>query len=181
MKSDRRDLFLPNLLTAVLALGAFAVLPGCGNAGSGDDHDHDHADHDHADHDHDHGDHAGHDHDDHDHMMVADHEMRMLGEQTVDGMTVKASRDDVEFAAGGEAPIDVWVDGGDGKGVGVTAVRFWIGTEDGRGSVKAKAAIEGDHWHTHAEIPATLPEDAKLWIEIERGDERSTTSFDLDA
>ena len=176
MKSDRRDLFLPNLLTAVLALGAFAVLPGCGNAGSGDDHDHDHADHDH-----DHGDHAGHDHDDHDHMMVADHEMRMLGEQTVDGMTVKASRDDVEFAAGGEAPIDVWVDGGDGKGVGVTAVRFWIGTEDGRGSVKAKAAIEGDHWHTHAEIPATLPEGAKLWIEIERGDERSTTSFDLDA
>jgi len=179
MKSDRRDLFLPNLLTAVLALGAFAVLPGCGNAGSGDDHDH--ADHDHADHDHDHGDHAGHDHDDHDHMMVADHEMRMLGEQTVDGMTVKASRDDVEFTAGGEAPIDVWVDGGDGKGVGVTAVRFWIGTEDGRGSVKAKAAIEGDHWHTHAEIPATLPEGAKLWIEIERGDERSTTSFDLDA
>mgnify|MGYP001601897758 FL=1 len=179
MKSDRRDLFLPNLLTAVLALGAFAVLPGCGNAGSGDDHDH--ADHDHAEHDHDHGDHAGHDHDDHDHMMVADHEMRMLGEQTVDGMTVKASRDDVEFTAGGEAPIDVWVDGGDGKGVGVTAVRFWIGTEDGRGSVKAKAAIEGDHWHTHAEIPATLPEGAKLWIEIERGDERSTTSFDLDA
>jgi len=179
MKSDRRDLFLPNLLTAVLALGAFAVLPGCGNAGSGDDHDH--ADHDHADHDHDHGDHAGHDHDDHDHMMVADHEMRMLGEQTVDGMTVKASRDDVEFTAGGEAPIDVWVDGGDGKGVGVTAVRFWIGTEDGRGSVKAKAAIEGDHWHTHAEIPATLPEGAKLWVEIERGDERSTTSFDLDA
>jgi len=179
MKSDRRDLFLPNLLTAVLALGAFAVLPGCGNAGSGDDHDH--ADHDHAEHDHDHGDHAGHDHDDHDHMMVADHEMRMLGEQTVDGMTVKASRDDVEFAAGGEAPIDVWVDGGDGKTVGVTAVRFWIGTEDGRGSVKAKAAIEGDHWHTHAEIPATLPEGAKLWVEIERGDERSTTSFDLDA
>ena len=174
MKSDRRDLFLPNLLTAVLALGAFAVLPGCGNAGSGDDHDHDHADHDH-------GDHAGHDHDDHDHMMVADHEMRMLGEQTVDGMTVKASRDDVEFTAGGEAPIDVWVDGGDGKGVGVTAVRFWIGTEDGRGSVKAKAAIEGDHWHTHAEIAATLPEGAKLWVEIERGDERSTTSFDLDA
>ena len=114
-------------------------------------------------------------------MMVADHEMRMLGEQTVDGMTVKASRDDVEFTAGGEAPIDVWVDGGDGKGVGVTAVRFWIGTEDGRGSVKAKAAIEGDHWHTHAEIPATLPEGAKLWVEIERGDERSTTSFDLDA
>jgi len=174
MKSVRRDLCLPNLLTAVVALGAFAVLPGCGNAGSGDDHDHDHADHDH-------GDHAGHDHDDHDHMMVADHEMRMLGEQTVDGMTVKASRDDVEFTAGGEAPIDVWVDGGDGKGVGVTAVRFWIGTEDGRGSVKAKAAIEGDHWHTHAEIPATLPEGAKLWVEIERGDERSTTSFDLDA
>ncbi len=181
MKSDRRDLFLPNLLTAVLALGAFAVLPGCGNAGSGDDHDHDHADHDHADHDHDHGDHAGHDHDDHDHMMVADHEMRMLGEQTVDGMTVKASRDDVEFSAGGEAPIDVWVDGGDGKAVGVTAVRFWIGTEDGRGSVKAKAEIEGDHWHTHAEIPSTLPDGARLWVQIERGDESSTTSFDLDA
>lgn len=173
MKLDRRVPFLSHLLLATFALGAFAVLPGCGGGG-GDDHDHADHDHEHADGDHDHD----HDHED---MQVADHMMKMLGEQTLDGMTVKASRDDVEFSPGGEAPIDVWIDGGDGKAMGVTAVRFWIGSEDGRGSVKAKAEIEGDHWHTHAEIPATMPENSMLWVEVERGDERSTTSFDLDA
>jgi hypothetical protein len=82
--------------------------------------------------------------------------------------------------AGGEAPIDVWVTGGPK----VAAVRFWIGTEDAKGSLKAKAVIENadqpNHWHTHAEIPDPLPAGSKLWVEIEaEGGAKSVISFDL--
>jgi hypothetical protein len=83
--------------------------------------------------------------------------------------------------AGGDAPIDVWVTGGTAKVVGV---RFWIGTEDAKGSIKAKAEIEfpaePNHWHTHAEIPDPMPAGSKLWVEVEddKGG-RSVASFDL--
>ena len=141
-------------------------------------------------------DHEGHDHEGHDHgkgeapaepkpaeastePKAADaHGLpTQLGEQTVGGYIVKASRDGA-LAAGGEAPIDVWVSGG----AKVSAVRFWIGSEDAKGSVKAKAAIEDDNWHTHAEVPKPLATDAKLWVEIEaEGGAKVTASFDLKA
>ena len=163
------------------------------------DHDgHDHEGHDHEGHDHGkgeapaepkpvgastepkaadaHDEHAGHDHaaadakDDHGPVT-------QLGEQTVGGYIIKASRDGA-LTAGGEAPIDVWVSGG----AKVSAVRFWIGTEDAKGSVKAKAAIEHENWHTHAEVPKPLATDAKLWVEIEaEGGAKVTASFDLKA
>ena len=65
-----------------------------------------------------------------------------------------------------------------------TAVRFWIGTEDAKGSVKAKADIENpaepNRWHTHAEIPNPLPAGCKLWVEIETDTgEKVVGSFDL--
>lgn len=100
-----------------------------------------------------------------------------LGETTVGGMKVKASRDKGDIKAGGDSPIDIWLNGGLGD---AAAVRFWIGTEDAKGSVKAKADVEAAHWHTHAEVPNPLPAGTKLWVEIEGKDgKKSLTSFDL--
>ncbi|MCG3127213.1 MAG: hypothetical protein CHACPFDD_02071 [Phycisphaerae bacterium] len=100
-----------------------------------------------------------------------------LGETTVDGMKVRASRDAGEIKAGGDAPVDIWVDGGLGS---AAAVRFWIGIESAKGSLKAKAEDENGHWHTHGQVPEPLPEGSKLWVEIEHKDGRkSLGSFDL--
>jgi hypothetical protein len=120
----------------------------------------------HDDHDHDHGD-------DHDHGATT-----QLGEQTAGGFTIKASRDG-EIKAGSDAAIDVSITGGTAK---VSAVRFWIGTQDAKGSMKAKAELERDNWHTHAEIPSPMPEGGKLWIEIETDKaEKVVVGFDLKA
>jgi hypothetical protein len=127
-----------------------------------DAHGHDHADgHDHdkpsaskpAD------SHAEHDHgDDHGHGPVT-----QLGEQTAGGFTIIASRDG-SLTPGKDAPIDARVTSTTAK---VVAVRFWVGTQDAKGSLKAKASLEKDAWHTHVEVPATLPADSKLWVEVE--------------
>lgn len=103
-----------------------------------------------------------------------------LGEAQVDKFTVRASRDEAEIKPGGDAPVDVWINGGTGEGV--VAVRFWIGTQDASGSVKAKADIESGKWHTHVELPSPMPADSKLWVEIEEsGGKKSVASFDLRA
>lgn len=127
-----------------------------------------------------------HGHDDHDHAAeekpaaVGGHggEVIALGTSKLGVFEVRASRDKVEFKPGGDAPIDVWIDGGVGKGV--TAVRFWIGTEDAKGSIKAKADIEDGKWHTHTEVPSPIPAGSKLWVEIEEsGGKKTLGSFDL--
>lgn len=107
-----------------------------------------------------------------------------LGTAKIGELTVRASRDKGEIKAGGDAPIDVWLTTADGKPAAVTAVRFWIGSEDAKGSIKAKAEIEDpkqpNHWHTHAEVPSPLPDGAKLWVEIEEaGGKKTAGSFDL--
>ncbi len=109
-----------------------------------------------------------------------------LGTTRIGDLTVRASRDQGEIRPRGDAPIDVWVTTADGKPASVKAVRFRIGTEDARGSVKAKAEIEvpaeTNHWHTHAEVPNPIPEGAKLWVEIEADDgSKSSGSFELGA
>lgn len=97
-----------------------------------------------------------------------------LGQQEVGGLTIRASRDGA-VTPGKDVPIDVWV-----TGPKPTAVRFWIGTQDAKGSVKAKAALEKDNWHSHAEVPSPLPAGSKLWVEIETAKgERLAASFDL--
>ena len=149
---------------------ALAVFAGCEKnevptAAKAGDHSHDH---DHAhDHDHDHG---------HAHAeggkMEKDHghgETTQMGEQKAGPYTVKVSRDG-DVKPGGDVPVDIWVDGG-AKG---KAVRFWFGTEDGKGSLKAKCEVEDGHWHTHGEVPDPMPEGSKLWIEIE-GDDGTKT------
>lgn len=127
--------------------------------------------HTHGD-DHGHADGSGHDHgDDHDHGPTT-----QLGEVIVDGYTIKASRDG-GITAGGDAPIDVWITGGLSK---ATAVRFWIGTQDAKGSMKAKAELEKDNWHTHVEVPKPLPQGSKLWVEIDaEGREKVLAGFEL--
>lgn len=100
-----------------------------------------------------------------------------LGTATAGGMSIRASRDAGELKPGGDAPIDVWIDGGLGN---AAAVRFWIGMEDAKGSIKAKAEVEAGKWHTHAELPDPLPAASKLWVEIEGKDgKRTVASFDL--
>lgn len=60
-----------------------------------------------------------------------------------------------------------------------TAIRAWIGSEDGRGSLRARAEQESDHYHAHVEAPDPIADDARLWIEIEwAADQRATGSFD---
>ena len=68
------------------------------------------------------------------------------------------------MTAGKEVPFDFQVEGG-----AVDAVRLWVGAKDAKGSVKALASREGDHWHAHAEAPSPLPPGSRLWIEVEAG------------
>lgn len=167
----------------VVAAGLIAGLAACekkevggGSAGGqtgaqagGQAGGHDHADGEHADHEHGHGDHGA----------AID-----LGTATVGPFGVQASRDEGAFEAGQEAAIDVTVTPAAEGGPKVGAVRFWIGTEDAAGSLKARAEIENpaepSRWHTHAEIPSPLPAGSRLWVEIE--DDKGAThvgSFDL--
>ena len=97
------------------------------------------------------------------------------------GYELKATRDDGALTVGGETPIAVTITGGTAK---IAGVRFWIGTQDAKGSMKAKAEIEDpkepNRWHTHAEIPTPMPAGSKLWVEIEsEGGVKTVTSFDL--
>jgi hypothetical protein len=98
-----------------------------------------------------------------------------LGSALVAGVKVRATRDAGKVVPGGDVPLDFYVDG-DRKGV--TSVRFWIGLESGAGSVKALAPVEGDHWHTHVEVPKPMPEGAKAWVEVE-GTPAGKVAFDL--
>ena len=176
------------LAIASASLYALAMLPlaSCGGSSSNApaaDHGHDHADGDH-DHDHDHAAPAAASaspsaspaaspaasDDGHSHGPVIE-----LGELESGGFKIKASRDG-DVKSGSDAPIDAWVNGGKAG----TAVRFWIGTEDAKGSVKAKAEVEVDHWHSHVEVPDPMPAGTKLWVEIEGdGGAKTVVSFDL--
>jgi hypothetical protein len=103
-----------------------------------------------------------------------------LGTTACGAFTVKAARDDFPMKPGCDSPIDVWLTGGSAK---IVAVRFWIGLEDAKGSLKARAAIENpaepNHWHTHAEIPDPIPAGSKIWVEIEaEGSPKAVCSFD---
>jgi hypothetical protein len=53
------------------------------------------------------------------------------------------------------------------------AIRVWVGLENGRGSVKAKAEAEKGakgEYSAHVEIPKPLPGDSALWIALEAAD-----------
>jgi len=98
-----------------------------------------------------------------------------IGETTQAGLKLVATMD-APVKPGGEGAFDVVITGGKPK-----AVRFWVGTEDAKGSVKAKAEEETtDNWHTHAEVPDPLPAGSKFWVEVEPSTgETFRESFDL--
>ena len=92
----------------------------------------------------------------------AEHARVPIGEKTVGGLKLVATQD-APIRAGSEGAFDVVITGGKPK-----AVRFWVGQENAEGSVKAKAAEEGtDNWHTHVEVPSSLPPGSKFWVEVE--------------
>ncbi len=148
-----RTLALATTIAVGLSLGACtrSAAPG---SNTPDDHTHTEGD------GHDHGPEGGDDHGHEDGPTIA------LGEAAAGAFTIRASRDAGEVAPGGDCPIDAWVTGGN-----VTAVRFWIGTQDAAGSIKARAEIENPadptRWHTHTEVPSPLPAGAMLWVEVE--------------
>jgi hypothetical protein len=123
---------------------------------------------------HDHKDGDGHDHD---HKDGHGHGPKTeLGSQSAGGMTIVAAREG-EVTPGGDATFDIGVTGGAGK---PAAVRVWVGTQDGKGSIKGKAEAEGDGWHAHAEVPKPLPAGSKLWVEVETAKgEKHTVGFEL--
>ena len=98
-----------------------------------------------------------------------------IGESSRAGLKLVATTD-APVRPGGEGAFDVVITGGKPK-----AVRFWVGTQDAKGSVKAKAEEETpDNWHTHAEVPDPLPPGSKFWVEVEPpAGETFTASFDL--
>ncbi|HZW10123.1 MAG TPA: hypothetical protein VFF69_09495 [Phycisphaerales bacterium] len=163
-----RELFLACAAAAGLALG------GCGEAA--DDHDHGGAgeSHEHGPdgtegeaHEEAGGDHA------HEHDAAG---KRDLGSATVGAYTVRAAHYGA-ITPGEESDVDISVAGGEGA---PAAVRAWIGLEDGSGSMKAKAEPEGANFHAHVEAPDPLPQDARLWVEIETaGGETLAGSFGL--
>lgn len=152
---------------ALLFLAAFA-LAACGDKHSKDDeHGHEHEEGDHA---HEQGGPA---HKDDDHAGEHDHGERIdVGSATAGDLTVKlAVFGKVE--AGREAVLDI-----DVKGGAAVAVRAWIGVESAKGSLKAKIDGEGGAYHGHLEVPATLPQGSRIWVEIELEDgSRNATSF----
>ena len=116
------------------------------------------------DHDHKEGEkHAEGDGHDHEKEGDDDHKHIELGSVTIAGFPVRAVLGG-EVVAGKEVDVDVHVTGSEGK---VTAVRLWIGTEDGKSAVKMKATINKDEAHNHVEAPSPLPAGAKLCIELE--------------
>lgn len=129
------------------------------------------------------------DHDDHDHDEHAPgHGGKVidLGTASVGGFSLKATRDEGRIVAGKDAAIDVTITPEAGATAKVVGVRFWIGSQDAKGSVKAKAEVEDpndpNRWHVHAEIPDPMPEASKLWVEIETDKgEKFVGSFDLKA
>ncbi|MBL9121023.1 MAG: hypothetical protein JNL80_14030 [Phycisphaerae bacterium] len=109
-------------------------------------------------------DHDGHDHDGHGHGKE-----ESLGTITLEGATLAVTQDGA-VAAGKEASFDFTV-----TGATPTAIRVWLGAEDGSGSTKAKAEKEGEGFHVHVDAPASLAADAKLWIEVELADGKKAT------
>jgi hypothetical protein len=126
------------LSTAILAALAFPVV-------AAEEHGHDH---------------AGHDHAGHDHGTAAVHEAKAisLGKVTIANATIEVSRDG-EITAGKTIELHVALTT---DKLAPKAVRLWIGMDSGKGSVKAKADMHGNHGHAQVEVPDPLPEGAAV-------------------
>lgn len=100
----------------------------------------------------------------HDHGHAHGHGAAVeLGSATIGAWTVEAERLG-EVVAGKEAVIELKLTPAQPA---AAVARAWIGSENGRGSVKAKLEAEDGGFHGHLEVPAPLPADAKLWVSLQ--------------
>lgn len=166
---------IASLTVLVIALGLVAC---DGGDPKGHDHGASHKDHDHGADGREGHDHAEDGHEDHDHAAGGHDghgERHELGKADIGGFAVTVATLG-EIEAGHEGVVDIEVTGG-----APSAVRAWVGVESAQGSLKAKLENEGDDYHGHVEVPATLPAGSAVWIEIEDADgKRSAASFKLD-
>lgn len=77
--------------------------------------------------------------------------------------------------AGEEVEVKLMPKGALPKGT----IRAWIGSENGKGSVKGKAHDEDGGLCVHAEVPKPIPADAKVWVELEVDGFKSTAGLGL--
>ncbi len=61
--------------------------------------------------------------------------------------------------------FNLYVEGGE-----PAVVRAWVGDEKASDVMVTKAEFEVDHHCAHIEVPSPLPEDARLWVELETAD-----------
>lgn len=151
MRSTQATLFLSTV--SALILGASPALVGCGGEpeqGPGTEKPADeHEGHDHA---------PGEGHDDHEGEDDGTH----LGTITAAGTRIKVEIHG-DITPGEEAHLDlVALSGPDPENV-----RGWIGLESGVGAMKGKAEPASGGYHLHAEAPAEITADMKVWIEVE--------------
>ena len=60
----------------------------------------------------------------------------------------------------------------------ITTARGWIGVASGKGSMKSLWELDGEtHLHGHVEVPATIPDGAMLWIDLEVDGATETVSI----
>ena len=81
-----------------------------------------------------------------------------------------------DYKPGAKVKYFIKPSGGQGQ---PTAIRAWVGSESGEGSLKSKAAFDsadGDY-DAVIEVPAAPPADAKLWVEVEAAGKREKASF----
>lgn len=97
-------------------------------------------------------------------------EKHSLGEAKIEASVLSATQiGDLE--AGAEGVFEVVVSGIKTSDL---VVRLWIGTEDGKGSMRHKAgSMEAGHYHAHVQMPKPLSKDSKLWVELERSTDGS--------
>jgi len=85
-----------------------------------------------------------------------------LGTLELGGYQVKIVQNGL--LAGRAGDFDVFVVAGEGK---PTAIRLWIGSEDGKGARKIKVTVDKAGAHNHIPTLNPTPEGAKLCVEVE--------------
>jgi hypothetical protein len=87
---------------------------------------------------------------------------KQLGEITLNGVTFTVALAG-HVKAGEEVEIILKPKGAAPKGT----VRGWIGIESAKGSAKGKAHDHDGELCIHAEVPETIPAEAKVWVELD--------------
>ncbi len=99
-----------------------------------------------------------------------------LGELSVGGVTIAVFQV-APVAPGKEGDFDLDI----AAGVPSTGViRGWIGVESAEGSMKTRFEKEtATRMHGHPEVPMTMPDGSKLWLEVESaaGTQRASIAF----